>query len=496
MSSKTVKFCVCNLILIFFNQLESVVIFESKYSSIKIDSYAICKIEHPFYVVQGIINRDDYGITRGANIIFENSTLIDSGNKVKFTGVLDPNDYVFILNGDSLFSGHNGTFYEPIFVNGKNNLIEGYLTIDNDITLQDSNSSLSVNLISTMNGNIYLNGGMLCLLENNLKFKDGERIIGPGTIYETGSKMIYGTDSLIFNENLYFIDAEDIQFNSNVKLQGTWTFSGNAVIGGNSNLLCLMNGKIVVERGSSLLIKNLILHDVCAENLVCMDNSATITLQNVTVYLGDDYTFARGKFAISNQVKISGSSKFIYQSPMESTILSRSTLILDNGATFSYDPGCMRKDLIRFEDPYSTLELNGATLHATLTGMQLTGGYLLVNGNSYLSSEQSSNLDEGITFGDDNPQDDLYCEILKGSALELTSGSLKYHNVLPTSWVMENNQSTLEINANCNLYLYQDLNIEPGSLNYKGRGGFFYAPGKNLTGSLNVNGYIDYEELS
>jgi len=48
------------------------------------------------------------------------------------------------------------------------------------------------------------------------------------------------------------------------------------------------------------------------------------------------------------------------------------------GSTFSYDPGIMSKDLIVFENNHSTLQLNGATLHTTLTGMNLAGGTLLI----------------------------------------------------------------------------------------------------------------------
>lgn len=506
MSFKTIKFhaikfnyinfFACSFALIFFNQLQpSNITFGSKYSSVKIDSGAACIVEHPLSMEQGIINREEYGIIRGAPITFKNSTLIDCGNKTKITATIDTNNYNIILAGNNIFSGRNGTIYQPIYVSGKNNLIEGNLTLCNDIILQDSNTSVSVNLISNLNGNIYLNGGMLCLMENNLKFNDEKRIIGPGTIYENGSKLIYGSKPLIFNENIYFIDAEDIRFNANVMLQAAWTFSGSATIEGNSNILRLQNGKIAVEKGSSLLIKNIVIHDVQGGNLCCLDNNATVTFQNAKIYLSNDYTFSVGKFAIADQVAFLGDGKFIYQSPMASTILSRSTLILDNGITFSYDPGCMRKDLIVFEDAYSTLALNGATLHATLTGMQLTKGYLDINNNSCMSSESNAFINEGITIGNDLEQDDLYCEISKSAKLELKSGSLKYRNVLPSSWRMGNLQSSLEINANCDLYLYQNLNIEPGVLSYKGRGGFIYAPGKKLNGSLNVNGYIDYLEL-
>jgi hypothetical protein len=496
MNLKLTSFCVCNLILFFFNQLQPVIIFGSKYSTIKIDSDAACIIENPLHIQQGVVTLNENGIITGAPIIFENGTIIDSGNKLKLTGIINPDTDTVILNGNGNFSGRNGTCYQPVFVSGKNNLISGSLAICNDITLQDSNTTVSVDLIPNLNANIYLNGGVLYIMENYLKFNDGFRLFGPGAIYESGSKLIHGALPLTFNEDLYFSNAQDIQFGANVTLQSKWTFSGNSTVDGNSNLLSLENGKIFIEKGSSLLIKNMTLHGVHDGNLICLDNKATVTFQNVTIYLDNEYTFSIGQFMISDQVTILGDCKFIYQSQIESIILSKSTLTLDQGITFSYDPGCMKQDLIVFEDAYSTLELDGATLHATMTGMQLTTGSLVINSNSYLSSEKHNTTDQGITFGNDTAQDDLYCQVSKGSILELTGGSLKYRNVLPTSWTMGDNLSSIKINTNSSLYLYENLNIEPGFLNYANHGGFFYAPGKNVTGIFNVNGYVNYLELS
>lgn len=498
MSLKTINFYTCILTLVFFNQLESSVIFGSKYSMIKIDSGATCIIENPLYIENGVINTEPYGIVMGSEIIFDNSTLIDSGNKIRITATIGTNvplnGYGIFLNGSNSFSGRAGTLYEPICVNSKDNLIQGNLTIYNDITLQDSNASVSVDLLTNLNGNIYLNGGMVCLLENSLKFKDGDRIVGPGTIYETGGKIIFGASPLTFSENMHFIDAEDIKVNSNITLQGAWTFSGNATIDGSLNSLYLSDsGSIIVDCGASLLIKNITIHGIQNGNIYCKDNNGTITFQNVNLYLEDDYTFSIGRFAILDQAKILGSSKFIYQSPMESTILSRSTLTLDAGITFSYDPGCMRSDLIVLQDPYSTLELNGATLHATLTGMQLANGFLLVSNNSYLSSEQSPTLDQGITFGD-GFGNDLALQILTSTKLEITRGSLKYKNIIGSSCIMQNMQSILQLDNGCNFYLYQNLNLGTGQITFMG-GNFYFVPGKLITGSTNVCGTINYVEL-
>ena len=84
------------------------------------------------------------------------------------------------------------------------------------------------------------------LMKNNIIFKDGERIIGPGTVYERG-KIIYGSAPLTFGENLYYIDAQAVQLNANATLQETCTISGNATIDGSLNSLYLTHcGSIIV----------------------------------------------------------------------------------------------------------------------------------------------------------------------------------------------------------------------------------------------------------
>lgn len=496
MSFKKANFFLYTLTLFCFSQLcSSNMSFSSKYSTIKIDSGAFCLVTSPLTIDNGIIQREEFGLIRGAPINFINSTFIDNGNKAKITGTIDVNNFYIILTGGNSFSGRNGSIYQPVHVSGQGNLISGNLTIGNDILLQDSNTTVSINLISNLNGNIYLNSGSICLMENNLKLNDGNQIHGPGLIKVCSGKLVYGAIPLTFNEDLYIDNAQDIQFNANVVLQKNWTFSGNSTIEGNANSLYLQGGKIIVERGSSLLIKDIVLHDVQDGNLFCLDNNATITFQNALIYLSNDYTFSLGKFVTSDQVTFEGNNKFIYQSPMTSTITSKSNLFLDQGVTFSYDPPFMKKDLIEFEDAYSVLTLNGATLHATMTGMQLTKGTLIVNKNSFISAEKNAFVDVGITIGNDNEEDDLYCQNLNGSSLEIIQGSLKYRNISTTAWIMENNVSSIAVNASSNLYLYQDLNIAPGFLHYKGCGGFFYVKGKQCNGPLLVSGYINYQVL-
>jgi hypothetical protein len=405
---------------------------------------------------------------------------------------------VVVLDGDKIFSGQSGRLHQQINIRGKNNKIEGGLTIANDIVLNDSNSTVSIDLLSSVKGNVYLNGGSLYISDNNLRFDDKEKIVGPGKIYINGNKLIFGSKALTFDTPLYFVDAGDIQINDAVDLNSVWTFSGECMCEGSNNLLWLdvSSSKIIIESGSSVLFKNMVLHGVHTGNLLCMDNYSTITFQNVDIYFDSDFTFSQGHFDVLNSAKFIGNCKFIYNTIQPSTIASGATLVLDSGITFSYDPGNMRKDLIEFEDSSACLQLNGATLHATVTGLQLIKGCLEIEQNSYLESEKAGTFDEGITFGDGTVENDLHCTILKSSKLELLSGSLKYKNISASAWVMKNYMSELNVNAGCNLYLYQDLNLGQGTINYKGRGGLFNVPGKNLTGTFNVVGYMDYRLIN
>lgn len=481
-----------------FNTQATNIIFGSKSSIIQIDAGANFINESAISNVDGMIVKDLNAKLEGAEITFDKGSFVDGVNKMKMTGVLDlSNDCNVLLDGDKVFTGKNGSFAKQIRVHGKNNRIEGGLTISNDIVFEDSSSTASVDLIANLKGNIYLNGGSLFMVENNLRLDDHKKIVGPGKVFINGNKLIFGSKSLAFDTPINFIDAADILFNDNICLTSCLTFSGASILEGNFCILDLSgSGKIIVESGSSVLFKNLILYGLHDGAIFCMDNTSSITFQNVYVYMDSDYTFSIGCFDVLNKVKIHGGYKFIYNSTLQSRILSKSTLVLDYGVTFSYDPGNARKDLLAFEDASSTLRLSGATIHATLTGIILTKGTLAITQNSYISSELSSDIDEGITLGNDSEADDFTIKFLRGSKLKLLSGSLKYRNIKSSSWFMENYLSSLDISANSALYLYQNLNSGVGSVDYKGRGYLYHLADKMLSGSVNVCGKVDNLELA
>jgi|GEM_PF-1156421 len=300
-------------------------------------------------------------------------------------------------------------------------------------------------------------------------------------------------EPLIFENSMLF-------FNSDVAFQGTIEFSGDCIINSAWNTLDFANTTLVVDEGSSLRIEQAQLKNISGNKLCCRDAQGVITLRDIIWIQDGDFTFTLGAMQFNNDVFMKGDdTKFIYQSAQTSTLLSKSSIILDAGFTFSYDPILVaQKELLEFEDATSVLNLNGATVHATATGICLCKGKLLVQRDSFMSSEREIQpgeffdtvIDEGIMFGKSQSEYDFMCEILSGSTLRMKSGALHYRNVLPSSWQMQTVSSVLEINSNTRLNLYENLNLGVGRLTLLNNSIIGRVPTKNITGSLQPFGTV------
>ncbi|MFC1894759.1 hypothetical protein ACFLYH_02305 [Candidatus Dependentiae bacterium] len=468
----------------------------SSSSAIKINSNASFSIENAASTSTGKIIIENNGTIQGEKITFEDGKVEEEDSKMNISGTFYPERFGrIILNEGQKFSGKGGRILHPININGCNNILEGYFTITSDIIFQDSSSTATFDLSTRLGGNIRLNGGSL-KLNNDLNFVDGKRIFGPGIVMLNGLKLALGAQDLSWNENMYFDNASDINVSANTNLESIWTFSGSSTLEGNKNVFRFgANGSIIVERGSSLLIKNVIFRDVSENSIFGMDNAVTITFQNVKFYQSQDYTFSIGHFEILDKLKICGGHKFTYKSSERSTILSNSFCYLDKNVTFSYDPPIADRELIVFDDDSSALLLNGATIHATLTGMHLKKGTMIIDRVSYFCSEKSDNSDIGITLGNDSLLDDFSVQFLGAANLEMTSGSIFYRNVDLSSWVMDCESCVLQIDTNCRLGLYQSLSLGRGRLDFVGNSILARAEGKNIIGGINAIGRLSYQDL-
>jgi hypothetical protein len=206
-----------------------------------------------------------------------------------------------------------------------------------------------------------------------------------------------------------------------------WIFDGNSAINGCGNPLELNTQSIQIMQNGNLTINNLILEGLANNNLQCVGN-ANIILSSDTLQIASDYSFTSGALVFENDVVITGTNTFIYQTDQVSTITSASSLLVDSGITFSYAPGIADRDLIVMQDITSQLYLNGCTLSSTTTGLRLTVGTLTIDGSNTIKNDGAVSLSQGISFGNGISGDNLNINILPGGSINVVSGALDYQN--------------------------------------------------------------------
>ena len=222
-----------------------------------------------------------------------------------------------------------------------------------------------------------------------------------------------------------------VVLNNNITLNGRCIlFSGSSSIDGRGHCLTLTSdSRIFVDNDSTLLMENLTIKGVNNRIIGSFDNSSTYSLKDVEWYLDGNYTFTKGHFDVISDFHVIGNGQtFAYQSEVASKIEECGRMILGEGLTFSYDPVTASLDLLQLTADTSELILHGATLHSTSTGLQLFKGKLIVDRQSFISSEGTVES-EAITFGDGiNSSNDLCIEIFPGATLDVIDGCVVYND--------------------------------------------------------------------
>jgi hypothetical protein len=378
------------------------------------------------------------------------------------------------------------------------NKIYSFAIMENGFALEDSATFCIFDSVFPVSKQLILNGGTLDLnhdlqLSSGAVFAHLGNIVGRSHSIELPSSL---SDLGSPEDGLSLFEDTSLILNSTIQLRSEISFSGNCVIDGRGNTLNLGElGKILVSEDSHLLIKNVKLKGINGSKINCVTSTGTITLHNVEWTQDDDYVFTNGALQFDGDVTMRGSSIFAYQSGQKSTILSDSKMVLDTNFTFSYDPKLNTlKDLIQFIDSSSVLMLDGATLHTTVTGLELQKGTMVVKGDATISSEvliytipdqeHEEIVDEGITFGSRNSADDFACIILGDAKLTLAQGSLNYKNVVASMFEMGNERSIVNLLPRTTLNVFENLALNKGKMVVGDRVIIARALGKYISGSL------------
>ena len=299
------------------------------------------------------------------------------------------------------------------------NTMLGFAAFANGFTLEDNTTTCTFNDFLPVQGTVNLNGGTWYLRQdvvfnNILNFNNIGHIYGNNyTVEFTKNLDDLQLPSSSYSDALLFNDTS-VLLNADTTLNAPMHFRGDCLLCGRGNQLVVSkSAPIVVRPEGHLTIKDLVIMDVGDNNIRCLLNNASITFQNCQLVLSRDYSFTSGAFVIEDDVLISGTNKFIYSASRTSTIAAESTFMLDHGVTFSYDPSVSQKDLIYMQDATSNWYMNGATLHAVRTGLELSQGMVLVDNKVTWSSEAQSSP-QGILL-----KSDLAVKVLSGATFNL-----------------------------------------------------------------------------
>ncbi|KKP35329.1 MAG: hypothetical protein UR26_C0006G0013 [candidate division TM6 bacterium GW2011_GWF2_32_72] len=405
--------------------------------------------------------------------------------------------YVYTMFDDDYVFMTKGTMPLYLVVNGANTGFYGSGGFSGKIILGGPLYDMVLATDGLMHNDVSLNGGTVKLAHNlqcaaNAKFDVG------GNVDLASYSLILGPQDLTWTSTIAWIGNNGVlEFDAQVNLCSTWTFSGHCIIHGEMNTLALCDvGKIVVAPNSVLTIKNLIIENIANANIECAADSKII-LQNVVWVQSGDYIFENGSFEFKTDVNMRGDHIFVYESAQTSTILTKSRLRLDSDFTFSYDPSSRQTNLLEFKDWTSTLLLNGATIYTT-TVMDLTKGTLLVRKDSILVADTDPELnisDQGFVFGDGLTSiNDLNCEIVPGAGLIISSGNLAYKNLLPASWGMTASSCKLYFMSNTRFSLHESLNLGNGTLEFEDNVTFATGDDAFLTGDSIAHGALIYTD--
>ena len=165
----------------------------------------------------------------------------------------------------------------------------------------------------------------------------------------------------------------------------------NTIIDGQGHSLIMgRHAKLFVDDNVTLTLRNMVIKptfnyysDPCIK---LASNRSKLAFEDVKFDLVQDFNFSRGELFVYNDVAITGTSAFVYNSTQPSFITSGATLYFDLGTTFSVAPATftaypytitspyMSNNFIQMADQTSQLYLNGCSLLSTLTGCRFTNG--------------------------------------------------------------------------------------------------------------------------
>jgi len=231
-------------------------------------------------------------------------------------------------------------------------------------------------------------------------------ILGPLDLRNTGTVRLIS--DLIFDASVTLTGGGRIDGNNHkITLNGDFTIpasktlhiNGNTIIDGKGfSLICSSSSQIFVDTAITLTLCNMTItnkpYSPMFPPIRCGAQTSKLALSNVVLRPTGDFWFPQGQLFVHNDVIFTGTSAFIYMSPMPSFVTAGSCLYFDQGTTFSVVPSTFTENntytsnkFIQFADATASLYCNGCSLCTTPTGCRFTNGNILFDNNIICKSD-------------------------------------------------------------------------------------------------------------
>ena len=435
----------------------------------------------------------------GAILYFNNTRLLIPGyGDANYHGrIQDATGFVVLDTNDSIYVS-SGALLLGTRVIDSGNLIEGSGSIDSFVTLDNSASSLLVGLQGLINAPISPNGGTI-RLGSNTTFAATNYFISGGTLDLQAYTLSLSpaTISLVPFALTVSGDGGTVILTYDLTLSATRTIVGNVTYDGNGNAINFDGGFFEIAPSSQLTLKNITLNGIGPNSIFCFDDTGTITLENVTLSLTDDFEFAHGTLIYKNAVRLIGLHTFAYTSNIPATIADNSTLLLDGGIICVEGRATVGgPDPLYFTSKQSVLSCGQCTLHITASGMGLTRGRVEFTSSALLETE-STDTNYGIILGNNSSaEDDITLYLGPGSVTTFITGAMAYNNVNSDGFLSSSPSSDFVLKLNAEMYLTTTCTFPANTFTIEYNGiqlpGLIIAPGVTLylnNTTLAVPGY-------
>jgi WD40 repeat protein len=276
----------------------------------------------------------------------------------------------------SNLNGTAGIVYKTqhhVFSDGESAL--GYVRMGGGFTIKPTAKATLDTLIS-VSGSIDLREtGELQLLK--------DLVLDSGVTWSSGGKIRGRGRAIILNGNLSIPASKIIHISDDTIIDG----QGNKLEFGE-------HAQIFVDHDVTLTVKNIVIYSKRNNPLnSCIklaSHRSMLAFDNSVLAAQNDFSFNRGHLFIHNDFVFTGTSAFIYTSPVASFVAPGSALTFDIGSSFSFAPTSTTENIFILQDKSSIIYTNGISLYTTSSGMRLTTGRLLIdNKNDWHSKTET-----------------------------------------------------------------------------------------------------------